>query len=57
MTFQYCIDIFAALAALYVGRRLFYPYHCSCGKRIWTGHGILRHLSMKHLYVDPRGKK
>lgn len=57
ITVQQYIDLFALGALLYLFKRIFRPYKCSCGRSIWTGHGILRHLTVKHLYVDPRAKK
>ena len=45
--------VFGGLFIIYIFKRIFDPYRCSCGRRIWTAHGILRHLAQPHKYVDP----
>ncbi len=55
-TMQEVIGFFCVLGVLfliYIFKRVFDPYRCSCGRRIWTGHGVLRHLAQPHKYVDP----
>ncbi len=55
-TMQTVIGFFCVLGIVfffYILKRLFDPYRCTCGRRIWTAHGILRHLAQPHKYADP----
>lgn len=40
--------LFSGLFFWYLLVRLLRPYKCICGRRIWTGKGILKHLAQPH---------